>query len=243
MWKTTIVVGLTCLFLGTTSYALDPLGPPKAFLGQGHCSLGVEYAHSEVDVEPGDTISPFSEILSRSFHINRTYANVRYGVCSQVDVFARLGATAFEQDTSWFGAAFEGSADFAWGLGGAVTLYSEGKLDVGLLAQFSRGESSDESGAVGDESHSEIEVRTIQVAAGPTYQLKDDLAAYGGLFAFTLDGEYEGVLGEWDFDANSALGLFAGLNWEIKEDALLNVEFQYVGSGFAVATGLRWMLE
>jgi hypothetical protein len=243
MWKTAIVVGLICLFLASASYALDPIGPPKAFLGQGHWSLGVEYAHTDIDTEPGDTVSPWAPYLSRSFHIDRAYANVRYGVCSHVDLFARLGATAFEQDIYAFGPGFQGGADFAWGLGGAVTLYREGKLDIGLLAQYSHGESSEDAGPIGDEYHSEIEVQTVQVAAGPTYQLQDDLAAYGGLFAFTLDGEYDGILEEWDFDANSAFGLFAGLNWEIKEDALLNVEFQYVGSGFAVATGLRWMFE
>jgi hypothetical protein len=240
MWKKAVVTGLTCLSLASASYALDPIGPPRALLGQGHWSLGVEYAYSEADTEPHDVDSPFGHLSSEPLRANRVYANLRYGLWDNVDLFARAGTVILDLNTGFSG--FSGEAGFAWGVGAAATLYKRDDLAWGLLAQFSSGESAQHTYIV-DEARSEIELQSFQIATGPTYQIKDDLAAYGGIFYFVLDGEYEGVLGTWDFDEDNPVGGFAGLDWAVKEDAHFNVEIQYAGSAFAIATGLRWLFE
>jgi len=240
MREKAIIVGLTVAMLSSTSYALDPLGPPKALLGQDHWSLGVEYAYSETDVDLSDGTflgSPMADASSQ-LQANRAYANLRYGLRDNLDVFARLGAATFEMSLLQ-----EGDADLAWGLGAAGTLYNTVKLDWGLLVQYSSGESKGHGLPPVWTFASQVEVWTLQVATGPTYQVREDLAVYGGLFYDMLTGEYEGNALEWDLQEDDRFGGFVGLDWELKEDTYWTVELQYAGSTFAIATGLRWTFD
>jgi hypothetical protein len=238
MWRRTIVVALTCLSLNSASYALDPVGPPKALLGEGHWGLGVEYAHSQTDTEIEGFFGTPVESASGQLRANEAYANLRYGVWQNVDAFARLGVVAFDE------APFsEAGAGLAWGFGAAATVYDTDKLDWGLVVQFSRGESSNHGMPPIVPGGFEIEAWSFQVAAGPTYQFREDLAVYGGLFYDMLQGEIESGALHLDIEENDPFGGFVGLDWEVKEDARLSVEFQYAGSTLAVATGLRWILE
>jgi hypothetical protein len=241
MWRKTLVTGLTCLSLASASYALDPIGPPKALLGQGHWSLGVEYAYSEADVDASnvDFTFPSLPIPTEPLTANRAYVNLRYGLWDQVDLFARAGAVTFDAHSGW--SAISGQPGFAWGLGTGATLYQTDRLVWGALAQFSGGKSTGKND-VGD-GDAQVEMYSIQIAAGPTYQIKDDLAVYGGIFYYMLDGELDASFGTWDLSEDSPVGLFAGLDWAVKEDAFLNVEIQYGETAFAVATGLRWILQ
>jgi hypothetical protein len=242
MWRKTVITGLACLSLASTSYALDPIGPPKALLGKGHWSLGVEYAYSETDVDPSNIDSPFvPELSSQELATNLAYANLRYGLWDNVDLFARAGAATFDLDTDL--GTFSGEAGFAWGVGAAATLYHTDKFAWGLLAQFSSQNSTGRSAMFGVGDTAQLELLSVQIATGPTYQIKDDLAAYGGIFYYALDGEMDTEWGTWDLGEKNPVGGFAGLDWQVKEDAYLNVEVQYAGTAFAVATGLRWVFE
>jgi hypothetical protein len=174
MWRKVIITGLTCLSLASVSYALDPIGPPKALLGQGYWSLGVEYAYSEADVDASnvDLTVPGPSIPTGELTANRAYANLRYGLRDQVDLFARAGAAKFALSETL--GSTSGEAGFAWGLGAAATLYHTDRLDWGVLAQFSGGKST--VTLLGGDG--QVEMYSVQIAAGPTYQIKDDLAAW-----------------------------------------------------------------
>jgi hypothetical protein len=239
MWKKTIITGLTCLSLASASYALDPIGPPKALLGQGHWGLGVEYAYSEADADASNVESTFAglHVPTETLEANRAYVKLRYGLRDQVDLFARAGAAKFALSETL--GSTSGEAGFAWGLGAAATLYHTDRLDWGVLAQFSGGKAT--TAFFSDDG--QLEMYSLQIAAGPTYQIKDDLAVYGGIFYYMLDGEVDSFFGTWDLGEDSPVGLFAGLDWAVKEDAFLNVEIQYGETAFAVATGLRWVLQ
>jgi hypothetical protein len=239
MWRKAIITGLTCLSLASASYALDPIGPPKALLGRGYWSLGVEYAYSQVDVDASNVEADFAgfRIPTDTLEANRAYVKLRYGLRDRVDLFARAGAAKFALPQT-FGPT-SGQAGFAWGLGAAATVYHTDRLDWGVLAQFSGGKST--ASFFGEDG--QVEMYSIQIAAGPTYQLKDDLAVYGGIFYYMLDGEVDTWFATWDLSEDSPVGLFAGLDWAVKEDAFFNVEIQYGETAFAVATGLRWILQ
>ncbi len=81
-----------------------------------------------------------------------------------------------------------------WGLGAAATVYHTQKLDWGLLVQFSRGQSKEHNPPSVWTKAAETQVQSFQVAAGPTYQVREDLAAYGGVFYHLLWGDYESAL-------------------------------------------------
>jgi len=220
-----VIVGLTIALFSSASYALDPIGPPKALLGQKHWSLGLEYAYAQTrtELDDFDTSSQLRE--------DKAYVNLRYGVHEIVDVFGRLGLVAIEDPK-----LLDGDADLAFGLGAAATLCDKEKLDWGVVAQLGRGQSSSPGAG-------EIEAWSFQVAGGPTYQVKEDMAVYGGLFLYILDGEFELGALETDIEENDWVGLFAGLDMAVKENIHWTAEFQWAGDTLAVATGLRWTFD
>ena len=164
--------------------------------------------------------------------------NFRYGVCNNVDVFARLGATIIDLPLLQ-----EGDAGLVWGLGAAATIYRTQKLDWGLLAQFSLGQSKEHNPPSVWTRAAETHVQSLQVAAGPTYQVREDLAAYGGAFYHLLWGDYESALSQWDLEVDHPWGAFAGLDWRVKKDTHWSAEIQYAGATFAVTTSLRWIFD
>ncbi len=238
MREKTIIVGLTLALFSSASYALDPLGPPKALLKEGQWSVGLEYAYSQTDTELEDGSfngTPLPDSSSQ-LRANEAFVNLRYGPWHGVlDVFGRLGVVAFKDPSLQ-----DGDADIAFGLGAAATLWHTGeKLDWGALLQFGRGESSSHGIA-----RTEIEAWSLQVAGGPTYQVRDDMKLYGGLFLDFLWGEFEGSgRFKYDLEQNDPFGVFVGLDWTVKENTDWTVEFQYAGSTLAVATGLRWTFD
>ncbi len=238
--RRTVVIGAAILFLSRASYALDPVGPPQALLGQGKWSLGVEYSYGEVRVTLGDGVLMDAPVVDDSTQLraHTAYANFRYGVSNNIDIFARLGATRVALPQLQ-----EGDAGFAWGLGAAATVYHTPKLDWGLLAQFSRGQSQEHNPASVWTRAAETQLQSIQVAAGPTYQVREDLAAYGGIFYLRLWGDYKAALTRWDLEAGNVFGAFVGLDWRVKEDVHWSVELQYAGATFAIASGLRWIFD
>jgi hypothetical protein len=238
--KRTIVVGVAILSLSSASHALDSLGPPQALLGQGRFGLGVEYSYSETHVALKDGVLMDAPVVDDSTQMQAYGArvNLRYGVCDNVDAFARLGATAIDLPLLQ-----EGDAGFAWGLGVAATVYHTQKLDWGLLVQFSRGQSKEHNPASVWTRAAETKVQSLEVAAGPTYQVREDLAAYGGVFYHLLWGDYTSALARWDLKGDDAFGGFVGLDWRIEEDAHWSMELQYAGATFAVTTGLRWIFD
>ncbi len=238
MREKTIIVGLTIALFGSASYALDPLGPPKALLKQGQWSLGVEYAYSQTNTELNNGSLRGTPLPDRSSQLraNEAFVNVRYGPLPEVlDVFGRLGVVAYKDP-----ALQDGDADVAFGLGAAATVWKTGeKLDWGVLAQFGRGESS-----MRGSPSSEIEAWTLQVAAGPTYQIRDDMALYGGLFLDFLWGDFEASNRlKYDLEQDDPFGAFVGVDWIVKENTHWTVEFQYAGSTLAIATGLRLVFD
>jgi opacity protein-like surface antigen len=233
MQEKAIIVGLTVALLSSASYALDPIGPPKALLGQGHWSIGLEHAYSQTDLEVTDGDGGSSQLQE-----NRAYANLRYGVRKNVDAFLRLGVAMIDVP-----GVQEGDADRAWGLGVATTLRDRDKIDWGLVIQFSRGQSSQHTTSPMFLDESDIEAWSLQVAAGPTYQLRENVDAYGGLFCDILRGDFEDSANQWDFEEDDPFGAFAGLDWAVKENIHWTMEFQYAGSTLAIATGLRWTFD
>ena len=132
-------------------------------------------------------------------------------------------------------------------MGAAATIRDTEKLDWGVLVQLSRGESETRQGWPFF-NETGIEFWSLQVAGGPTYQICDEMAVFGGLFYNMLDGELDRDIGagadlDADLEEENPFGVFAGLDWALKENAHLAFEVQYAGSTYAVAAGLRWFLK
>jgi hypothetical protein len=264
------VVGVLC----SVALALPPMGPPRGTLRQGQFSAGFEYGYSDMDLEysckmkitavnaddPDDI--PYDESGKDSgkledFKTNMFFGNIAYGVVDNWDVFVRLGAADLEIEDD-----LEFSYGFAWGFGAKATFFQDGDITWGMLAQMTWFDPDDEdisftedlddvevdlSGSV------EVDWWEIQIAAGPTWQLADNLCIYGGPFLHFVDGDYdEKATGSvdvedetydvtyklaCDLEEESMFGGYVGGQWDMAENASLYGECQFTGDAWGVGVG------
>jgi len=246
MKRNVLAAGVIVLFLSCAAYALDPLGPPKALVGRNNWSLGVEYAFSETDSELSNVVfngAPVRDLPSKGLKATRGYATPRYGVLDNLDLFGRIGAIGQVESPILRIEPFVGDVGLVWGFGAAVTLYDSDRLDWGVVAQWSRSRTEEDQFSATGHTHRELEVDSLQIATGPTVQVREDLSVYGGAFYHALDGEFEDPVARFDMEEDSSFGGFVGVDWAVKENVHWIVEVQNTGTAFAAATGLKWLLQ
>ncbi|MCJ7729284.1 MAG: hypothetical protein MUO27_05340, partial [Sedimentisphaerales bacterium] len=148
------VVLMVVALAGSAALALAPMGPPTAGLKTGQFRVGVEYAHSDVDMElDGDELDGVTS--------NMIFGNLGYGIMDDWEGFVRLGVANVEVDE------FDGDYGFAWGLGTKVTFLKQENLNWGALFQMTWTNSEDED--------VELDAYDMQIAVGPTWKLSDTL--------------------------------------------------------------------
>ncbi|MHC4425140.1 MAG: outer membrane beta-barrel protein [Planctomycetota bacterium] len=258
-----MVVGLS----GSTAFALDPMGPPAAGLKQGQFKAGVDYSHSEMDLElsegtwieyidgvfwdSGEAV-PFT---LKELKINRTYASFGYGAGDNCEVFLRVGGTnAKFGDSLWEDAErYDSSTDFAIGGGVKVTFLEAGDLKLGGLFQANWAEYD----GILDATHwaapdfVEIDIAEIQIAVGATYDLADNFSIYGGPFLHFVSGDLDDIFSEvdgggglltseyvWDIDEDSTFGGYIGAQFELGENCSFNIEYQSTAAAEALGASL-----
>ena len=264
-------IWLLCIVLmlsSSATFALDPLGPAIADLGQGQFRDGFEYSYGSMDFKLNE--GKWDEYLSgvffdsgkansitvKDFKTKKSYFNLRYGITDNVDAFVRLGATIGKfGDSIWDDAEeFNSQAEFTIGGGIQATFYEDNNLRLGGLFQAGwanyDGKLMAKHWAAAD--FIEMNITEIQVAVGPTYKLMDRVLIYGGPFFHfingDLDDEYSEVSGEniltsyysWDVDERSIFGGYIGMQIELAENSSLNFEYQYTASADLISVGLIW---
>lgn len=268
MMKKTIITSIGLLLLTTTAFALDPFGPPVATLNKNQPIAGLEYLYSEMNLNTdsltvetplGNLQFPSAKI--ETIKMNKLYVNLISDVVSDdnYDVFLRVGIANASPDKNknrenLAGSIGDSDYDFTIGGGFRTTLYQsrDGKTRWGLLAQLSYASLNfDEkiySVNGSDVSLSaNVDMLEIQLAAGPTYQLKDKISIYGGPFLHFVKGETElrgnvgeiPIQGSSDLEQCSELGGFIGLSTELAKNTKFNIEFQFTDD--AQAVGFRFI--
>jgi opacity protein-like surface antigen len=210
------VVLMVVALAGSAVLALAPMGPPTAGLKTGQFRVGVEYAHSDVDMElDGEKLDGVTS--------NMIFANLGYGIMDDWEAFVRLGvANADVED-------FSGDYGFALGLGTKVTFLKQENLNWGALFQINWLNSEDDV---------ELDAYDMQIAVGPTWKLSDTLSIYGGPFVHLIDGEISDDNG--DLEEDSAFGGYVGAEAALADNTSLFGEVQFTGAGWAIGTGISW---
>jgi hypothetical protein len=199
---------------------------------------------------------------------NIVLGQLGYGVSQNVDVFLYLGVSDAQDDmketvasgaTAGEYSGLDGGLGFAWGLGARATFLEDGDLTWGGLIQVLWENPSD-----GDVSFSssgdpffanpltgdaEFNLREIQVAVGPTWQL-EKFCVYGGPFLHFVEGDVEiSVSGIDSFDAlnnvelsedireASEFGVYAGLQGEASESTSWYAEYRMTGDAWGIGVG------
>jgi hypothetical protein len=218
MKKITILLIILAFVTGISSsaFALSPMGPPKARLEPHQWSFGLDYEHSEMDIETTSNLrtetidgvevpadGPKSKYEIDGLTSNMVYVNAGYGLSGTWDVYAQVGLSDAQADITEVQAGgvtgdkyknFDSSYGLAWGLGTRTTLAKDGDIIWGGLLQvgWAKPDSSDLT-CVGDpyfKGDAEINYWEIQLAVGPTFE-SDYYRIYGGPFLHFVYGDVD----------------------------------------------------
>lgn len=265
--KKIISIAIGLLFLTMNAFALDPLGPPVATSKRENVIVDFEYLYGEMDLHAdsltvetplGNLQFPSTEI--EAIKMNKLYVKLISTLLDDnYDIFLRLGIIDVNPDKSknrdnLAGYIGDNNYDFIFGGGFRTTLYQskDGKAKWGLLAQFSYTnlDFDDQTYSVNGSDVSlsaTVNMLEIQIAAGPTYQVMDDLSIYGGPFLHFIKGEAEmrgnvngiSVQGSSDLEQISELGGFIGLSTDLAKNTKFNIEYQLAAD--AQVVGIRFI--
>ena len=226
---------LVFAFCSVPSFGLSMMGPPKAGLDQGQYRIGLDYSHSEMDLEfsasgiPSETLEVETDML---------FANLGYGLAETWEGFVRLGIASIEIDE------FDGGGEFAYGFGTKATFTEQDAVSWGGLFQINWFEGDDSINGI----DVDIDVYEIQIAIGPTYEA-ENIRIYGGPFLHLVDGDgkieavlpFFGLISEdFDVEQKSEFGGYVGTQIDITENSNVNVEFQFTGDAWAIGAGIGW---
>ena len=264
-----IVLCICC----SVSFALDPLGSASDKLQKGQFGIGVDYSDSDMDFKAKGksnlavynvTIGSLVGIQSEKQRLNldgvevqKTYANLGYGITDNLEAFLRLGAA----DADW---KDDGDSHFSFGLRTGVTFYKKDALQLSALAQYSWAKSEFDSlpltTVVSGTSYpllmsGQLSMHEIQIAMGPTYDLTDSFSLYGGGFFHLMDGTLD-LIGSattvgipqfrydldssYDIDRVSELGVYIGARIKTANEISYSIEYQHANSANAIAMRLLW---
>lgn len=158
--------------------------------------------------------------------------------------------------------AIDSGFALAWGAGSKMTFAETGDIAWGTVVQMTWFKPAQSESSWTDPTDAEMGINAtidlqyweIQLAAGPTVNL-GALWLYGGPFMYFAKGDLD-VGGTWtdtgdqgpiqadhDLRDNSNFGGFAGLQWNLAENACFYVEGQFTGDGWAAGGGGAWRLN
>lgn len=237
---TLILTGTTILLLFFSVAMAGTIGNPTATVEQGSFRVGAEIDLTERDTEDDDGGE------SVEAESNRYIVRGTYGISDQINVYAKLGMADCTVDE------FEGDNEFTYGGGLKATIYDEGEVKIGVVAQISHFSSEDsyeeeEADYYYTYSYSEdIELTwwEYEIAVGASYEGLENFVPYGGIFYSKIDGEakskynyeredYYGTHSDSgsetsDFEESDSIGIFVGADYAVSEQFNLGAEARLI---------------
>jgi len=244
------VLIVVCL-LSSSVFGLAPMGPSRAELSQGQLSAGVEYSYTLMDVELTHGLSPggVTNFTMNGFKMNYVGAKIGHGCTDNIEGFIRLGGANARGDDTESGTAinFGGDNGFALGLGVKATLVEEVDIQWGCQFQILWANGNGKATLGGRNWDINIDVTEIQIAAGPSYKLRENVLLYGGPFFHYFDGHLKGdprsgAAGtvKYDIDESANFGGYIGSQIDVAANTTLNIEYQHTSNADALGLNMTW---
>jgi hypothetical protein len=261
------------LFWCSVSFALDPMGSGSDKLEKGQFGMSLDYSDNEMDFRAKGrsklavynltidalvgTASEKQRLDLDGVKVEKTYASFGYGITDNLEAFLRFGAA----DADW---RDNGDTHFSLGLRTGVTLYEKDAFHFGAMAQYSWAESEFDSlpltTVVGGTSYpllmsGRLSLHEIQILMGPTYELTESIALYGGGFFHLMDGSLDlkgsatttgipqfryDLDNSYDIDQLSELGVYIGTRIKAAKNLSYSIEYQHTNSADAIAMRFLW---
>lgn len=236
---------LCCVVCGNSVFASSFMGAPKAGLQKGQYSIGFDYSYNDMDIEFGEGKSLGAEFngIVKGWKSDILTARFGYGFSDTVEVAALLGGVRMRHDFG--GERFSGDEEWAYGFGGKFTLCEEDNVAWGGLFQMSWYEAEGKWSGPGWIGNADVDYTHIQIAFGPTVEMFEGVAVYGGPFWQCIDGEKKYTApGEWekyDIDAASNCGAYLGAQFDLTASSLFNVEYQLTDDDNILGLNISWL--
>jgi opacity protein-like surface antigen len=223
MKKHFLLAAVVLALVGSAALAVSPLGPPTAGLNQGQFGLAVEYDYSKADLTvEGETL--------KNVKTNTFLLKPAYGIMDIWEAYVSIGISK-TQITD-----FDGSNEFAWGLGTKYTFIKDETLSWGALFNIDWRRSNDNVDGI----DTDFDYYDITIAVGPTWKVADNFHVYGGPFFYFLNGEIKAAGETFDVEEKSNLGAYIGADLEICTNTTVFGEFQFTGNSGVFGTGVKW---
>jgi hypothetical protein len=257
----------------SAALALSPMGPPKALLGLDRWDIGIEYGHQTMDLEAvgkvTETMPEFDFAIARKdkHNINDLQSNIimgrlGYGINDNWDGFVRLGLADAKGDIEHLFPdnatpdeykGYDGGFGLAWGFGTRATFWQDEELSWGGLFQMTwLGPDNSNISLAGDPEFSgkaEMDIREVQIAAGPTWRVDDSVRIYGGPFLHFVDGDLD-ISGrtvdmdteiimetKGDVEEESQFGGYVGAHLDVDINTSFFIEYQLTGDAWGIGLG------
>lgn len=244
---------------GSTAFALDPMGPPRAGVTKGQFSFGADISYGEADLEltGGKWVNPNTDPTAgtlrdrtiNDFEATKLYATAGYGFAKNWEAFLGIGAAKSEFGDDLWNAGEDFDSGIGLGVrGGAKTTILEipdYDLQLGGLVQLSWASYDGKlvtSQQVGPD-FVELEPIEMQVAVGATYLWADGFIVYAGPFLHYIWADVEqldvtGFENTWDIDEGPTWGVYLGALLDLTEDYVVNIEYQQSSDANVLCAGL-----
>ncbi len=249
---------------GSAAFALDPMGPPRAGLTQGHFSIGADFSLGDTDLDlvNGEWFNPDSSPTSgdpgnnaiKGFETIKLYGTVGYGFAKNWEAFLGIGATKGEfDDELWAsGESFDGGIGLGVRGGAKTTIFDipEHNLQIGGLIQLNW---SNYDGELEVPHHVQtgpdlvdMDLTEMQIALGATYVWREGFAVYGGPFVYYISGDletstFEGFDITWDIDEGPVWGAYLGAQYDISWNCVVNLEYLHTSDASALGASLIFL--
>jgi hypothetical protein len=236
---------------GSTALAFAPVGPPTASLKTEQWSLGLDYAHSEIDFEiewKSDYASGIPDSKATDMESEVYLARYRYGVNEDFEFCWFLGASDLRGtiDTDEYDSDF----DFNGGFGFKWTFLKDqdGVLSWGLAYQMDWMLGDDNYiydlttyGYGIQEADVDFDSFDIFIALGPTLKM-GGLSLYGGVAFYYFDADFEIEYAnikiiEGNVD-EEMLGGYGGATIDLGENNSIYAEYVYSEDAWVMGGGI-----
>ena len=249
------------------AFALNFMGPPTAELNQGQWAVGYNYAYSVQDLNKtgqdwsiiiDDIVTSTGEgqLRIEDLTVQRHYIGVNCGLIDSWEIYARIGFSDVEGDINWLGegikTGYDFSNDFAWGWGTKITLKRSDTVAWGASLHMdwldtSTSKTKNIPGSGLRKDTVSIDTYDTLLAVWPTIDMSG-WKLYGGLFYYSLDGDYCFERNSFELDTieredanikeGSDLGAFIGAVLDVADNSDLTAELSFTSDGWALGAGI-----